>query len=266
VTVPNLPGLHPPISTSSVRVRWLALDAVAPAMWAEFAALLDDAERARAARFHFDRDRQAYIAAHALARTLLSLEAPRPPSTWRFTEGVHGKPEIVREAGVPPLRFNLSHTHGLVAVALTLAHDVGIDVEAIDQRRSSLEFAERIFAREEAALLRAASREALPDTFFAIWSLKESVIKALGGGLNVPLDAFSLSLDPLAVHFSDALGEDAAHWLLWRTAPTSAHALALAVRHPEPAAVSIDAIGIGAQEILTLAAHAASDAGQIGRR
>ena len=181
MTVPDLPGLHPPISTTAVRVRWLVLDAVEPEMWAELAALLDDAERARADRFHFDRDRQAYIAAHALARTLLSAEAPRPPATWRFTEGVHGKPEVVREPGVPPLRFNLSHTHGLVAVALTLAHDVGIDVETIDPKRAGLEFAERVFAPAEVALLRAASREALPDTFFAIWSLKEVGHQSAGG-------------------------------------------------------------------------------------
>lgn len=266
MTAPDLPGLHLPISTTAVRVRWLVLDAVAPEMWAEFAALLDDAERARAARFHFDRDRQAYIAAHALARTLLSAEAPRPPATWRFTEGVHGKPEVVREPGVPPLRFNLSHTHGLVAVAVTLAHDVGIDVEAIDPKRAGLEFAERVFAPAEVALLRAAPREALPETLFAIWTLKEACIKALGGGLSVPLDAFSVSLDPLAVHFSDALGEDPEHWRLWQMGPTPAHALALALRHPEPAAVRVDAIGVRAQDILTSAAHAASDAGQIGRR
>ncbi len=188
MTVPDLPPLHRSISTTTVRIRWLVLDAIAPEMWAELAVLLDDAERARALRFHFDRDRKAYIAAHALARTLLSAEAPRSPAAWRFAEGPHGKPEVVREPGVPPLRFNLSHTHGLVAVAVTLAHDVGIDVEIVDQKRAGLEFAERAFAPAEVALLRAASSDALPGTFFAIWTLKEACIKALGGGLSVPLE------------------------------------------------------------------------------
>jgi 4'-phosphopantetheinyl transferase len=266
VTVPDLAGRLLPISTTAVRVRWLVLDAVAPEMWVQFAALLDDAERARALRFHFDRDRQAYIAAHALARTLLSVEAVRPPAAWRFVEGPHGKPEVVREPGVPPLRFNLSHTHGLVAVALTLAHDIGIDVEIIDSKRAGLDFAQRVFAPAEAELLRVATQEALPETFFAIWTLKEACIKALGGGLSVPLDSFSLVLDPLSVHFTDALGEDAEHWRLWRTAPTPTHALAMALRHPDPTVVAIDAAGVGAQDILDLAAHAAFDAGQMDRR
>ena len=259
MTVPNLLDPIPPISTTAVRVRWLALESVAAEHWAAFAALLDDAERARAARFHFERDRQAYVAAHALARTLLSVEVPRPTSDWRFVEGAQGKPEIVREPGMPPLRFNLSHTHGLVAVAMTHAHDLGIDVESIDAGRAGLDFAERVFAPAEIAALRAVPPEAFAETFYAIWTLKEACIKALGGGLSVPLDAFAVSWDPLSVQFSDTLGEDGAHWRLFRATPTPAHALALALRHPEPAAVTLDATGIRPQDILALAAQAGAN-------
>ena len=41
----------------------------------------------------------------------------------------YGRPEIQVEQGVPPLRFNLSHTTGLVTCAVTRSADVGVDVE-----------------------------------------------------------------------------------------------------------------------------------------
>lgn len=265
MSAPGLPDLLPPVSAAAVHVRWLTLDAVASAAWEPLASLLDDAERERASRFHFAHDRHAYIAAHALLRAMLSLKAPRPPADWRFSTGAHGKPEVVREPDIPPLSFNLSHTRGLVAVALTLTHDVGIDVEAIEPKRLSLALAERFFAPAEVALLRATPAEALPEKLFAVWTLKEACIKAMGRGLSLPLDAFTLALDPLAIHFSGALDERPDHWLLRRLAPTPTHTLALAVRHPAPATVEIDAAGVNASDLLALAAQA-SGAGQTGRR
>lgn len=266
MSAPDLPDLIPPVSTAAVHVRWLALETVTPDAWEALASLLDDAERERASRFHFDHDRRAYIAAHALLRVLLSAEAPRPPTDWRFATGAHGKPEIAREPGVPPLSFNLSHTRGLVAVALTLTHDVGIDVEAIEPKRLSLELAERFFAPAEVALLRATPAEALPERLFAIWTLKEASIKAMGRGLSLPLDAFALALDPLAIHFSETVDEDPGQWLLRRWAPTPAHTLALALRHAAPATVATDAAGVSASDLLALAAQVGRGAGEIGRR
>lgn len=234
-------------------MRWLVLDSIRPELWGELTRLLDDTERARAARFHFEHDRQAYIAAHAMVRTLLSAEAPRPPKDWRFGANDHGKPQAIRTADVPPLSFNLSHTRGLVAVALTLVHDVGIDVEAVDPSRLGLDLAERTFAPAEVALVRATPAASQAEALFAIWTLKEACIKAMGQGLSVPLDAFAVSLDPLAVHFSASLGENAAEWLLRRMAPTPTHVAAVALRHPDPAAVSIEAAPIEAAALLALA-------------
>lgn len=244
----------------------MALDEITPQSWAGLALLLDDAERARAERFRFERDRHAYIAAHALARTMLSAQSTVPPSDWRFSTNAYGKPEILREAGVLPLQFNLSHTRGLVAVALTLEHDVGIDVESVDAKRFSLDLAERSFAPKEVDLLHAIPASDLPEALFAIWTLKEACIKAMGRGLSVPLDAFALTLDPLAVDFSASLGENPARWMLRRMAPTRTHVLALALRHPDPATVRIDASGIAAAGLLALAGQIASGLGQMRRR
>jgi 4'-phosphopantetheinyl transferase len=268
---PTFPAICPYVSTTTVAVRWLVLESVAPAHWSVLAHLLDDGERARAERFYFERDRQAYVAAHALARTLLSVQSPRPPKDWCFSANTHGKPEVVQgdiahaDAALP-LRFNLSHTRGLVAVGVTLANDVGIDVEAIEPKRLGLELAERTFAPAEVALLRATPPDALPEALFAIWTLKEACIKAVGLGLAMPLEAFAVSLDPLAVDFAASLGENPGCWLLQRLAPTQDHTLALALRHPDPATVSIDAAGIEISDLVAAAGHFQPDAGEMSLR
>lgn len=253
MTEQNFRNLSTRLSTGIVQVRWLALDTIAAGAWDGLAALLDDAERVRSERFHFERDRQAYVAAHALVRLMLSAQVPRPPAAWRFSANDHGKPEVMRDVRMPILRFNLSHTRGLVAVGLTLENDIGIDVEAIEPTRLSLALAERTFAPAEVAMLRETRPEDLSHALFAIWTLKEAVIKAMGQGLAIPLQGFALTLDPLSVQFSDAFAEDPANWLLWRQRPTSLHTLALALRHIDPAAVGVDASAVDASDLLALA-------------
>lgn len=226
--------------SDSVEIRWLEVADIAPADWPRLELLMDAEERARAARFRFDRDRHSYIAAHALLRAMLSRRVPTAPADWRFTTNPQGKPEAVMPPGWPRLRVNLSHTRGLVAVALTVDRDVGIDVEWRARGNLTLEIADRYFAPAEIAALEAMSAERLEDGLFAFWTLKEAFIKAIGLGLSFPLDAFAFGLEPLSISFVPG-HEVPGPWLFRRFRPTEAHAMALALRHPVPSRVSITA-------------------------
>ena len=53
----------------------------------------------------------------------------------------------------PRLRFNLSHTRGLVACGVALEHDVGVDVEHVDRRIEIGRLAESVFSESERAAL-----------------------------------------------------------------------------------------------------------------
>lgn len=255
---PIVPGPQP------VCVRWLAPEAVPSEAWPQLAACLEASERERAARFHFAADRAAYIAAHALTRALLTQHAPRPAADWRFAAGPYGRPEIVRAAGDPPLRFNLSHNRGLVAVAVTHVCDIGIDVEAVDPARLTLDLAAHTFAPAEVALVRALPEASRTEAWFALWTLKEAYIKAVGRGLSLPLDSFAFALAPLAIRFSAACPDDPASWRFERLSPTRSHALALAVRHPNPASVRVEASEMPVSELLELCAQAGP--GRISRK
>ncbi|MBE0530072.1 MAG: 4'-phosphopantetheinyl transferase superfamily protein [Rhodospirillales bacterium] len=248
----------------SVVLWWLEVESVAAADWPRIEALLDDTERARARRFHFERDRLSYMAAHALARGLLSAWAGGEPSAWRFTVGPHGKPEVLTPVTAPRLRVNLSHTRGLAAAVVAEEHDVGIDVEWLDRRPASGDLARRFFAPVECAQLEALPPAMADEAFLSIWTLKEAYIKAIGKGLAQPLDSFAFILDPLAIRFEAGMEDDAADWLFRQFRPTPRHLMALALRHPRPHGVTITASAVNADRLCRQ--PEAAGPGRISRR
>jgi 4'-phosphopantetheinyl transferase len=195
--------------------------------------LLSADEHARMARFVFDRDRRAFLLTRALVRTTLSRYAAVPPAEWRFIANVHGRPEILeRPAGVPDLRFNLSHTDGLIACAVTIGREVGVDVEHVN-RPVTHDVPGRFFAPDEVTDLRQLPVEDQPRAFFDYWTLKEAYIKARGFGLALPLGDFAFKLNPPnppAITFEPGLEDDPATWQFVQEWPTPQHRLALAVR------------------------------------
>lgn len=235
-----------------VAVRWLELDGVAEADWPLLAALLEPAEITRSERFHFDHDRRAYVAAHALGRVLLSSWWPaQAPAAWRFSLGDHGKPEVLVPAGAPRLRLNLSHTRGLVAAALTQDDPVGIDVEWLDRAPASLDLARRFFAAAECARLEQMPPERLNDGFLAFWTLKEAYVKAIGKGLAQPLDSFAFTLEPPAIAFAHDGADDPDLWLFRQFRPAPRHLLALALRTAAPGRVEVDCAAVTAATLIS---------------
>jgi 4'-phosphopantetheinyl transferase len=250
---------------NSVEITWLTLDRIGPDDWRKLERMLDAGERERADRYRFERDRNTYVAAHALLRGMLSRVVAHHPSNWRFATNAHGKPDLVRHAGVPPLRFNISHTRGLVAVALTIENDVGLDVEILDAGRVSMDLALRFFAAPEVDYLRRLPAERQQTEFYSLWTLKEAYIKAIGLGFSVPLDAFSFALEPLAISFSQRRPDSSANWLFRRFQPSPLHTMALALRHTEPHRVGVKIKPAPFEVLLAQSDHAAGPV-KISRR
>lgn len=198
-----------------------------------YKALLSTDEHTRMARLVFDRDRRAFVITRALVRTMLSRYAAVPPADWRFVENVHGRPEILdRPTGTPDLRFNISHTDGLIACAVTIGREVGVDIEHIG-RHVTHDIAGRFFAAEEVTDLRGLPPEDQQRIFFDYWTLKEAYIKARGFGLALPLGEFAFKLNPPnppAITFAPSLDDDPSTWQFMQDWPTPQHRLGLAVR------------------------------------
>lgn len=190
-------------------------------------------ERARMARFRFESDRAAYGAAHFLLRAALTWCAPGvPPATWELTNSRLERPEVVAPNVCPRLRFNISHTRGLVACLVTRDIDCGVDVEVQRQVEDMEALAARVLSPAERSDVMALPESLRPERFFSYWTLKEAYVKARGLGLSLPLDAvsFDLSAPGIAITLGQSLNDHAADWQFEQWAPTERHIVAVAVR------------------------------------
>lgn len=160
-----------------------------PAWLDQHRALLDPDEARRGAAFGRGDLRRDYVCTRILQRLVLSRAADVAPAAWRFAPAAGGKPEIVAPSQHSTIGFNVSHTKGLIALALCREGDVGIDVEALSNARDIAAVAKRFFAPEEAEALSALDECQRPLRFLTLWTLKEAYLKALGTGLAGSLDA-----------------------------------------------------------------------------
>ncbi|MGH1574501.1 4'-phosphopantetheinyl transferase family protein [Methylobacterium sp. P31] len=174
---------------------WLIDLAVSPARLDHCASVLDEAERDRAARFLRPADRVRYIASHAALRLILAGPLDLDPAEIRLATGAAGKPELAGSArGV--LDFNLSHSGQRALVGLAQAAAIGVDIELVRPIPDAVRIARAHFAADETAILTALPSDAVVPAFFGLWTRKEAVVKALGAGLSLPLDRFSVTLPP----------------------------------------------------------------------
>jgi 4'-phosphopantetheinyl transferase len=198
----------------TVRVWTLIVEGVDEPSVVGWRAVLDPAEQARADRFVFARHRVQYIAAHALVRTVLStIISDAHPASWQFVGAENTKPVAWLNDRPTAVSFNLSHTNGMVGVAVVPGEGraLGFDLEQLD-RKFTLEVADHYFRPEEVAWLRSLPESARPEGFLRLWTLKESFIKATGEGLSRDLASFGFTPSPPRIHFTPNSTERAEDW------------------------------------------------------
>ena len=91
-----------------------------------------------------------------------------------------GKPDF---ANAEDLHFSISHS-GEYAMVVLSDKEIGCDIQQI--KDINLSIADRFFTAEERKYVKCT------EDFFRIWTLKESFIKAIGKGLALPLNSFSI--------------------------------------------------------------------------
>src|SRR5437879_4078669 len=143
ITWPS-PTAFPPLTGMDVHLWAAPLDLPAASL-AAFASTLSPDEQARAARFHFDRDRGRFISGRGFLRAVLGRYLQTDPSQLKFAYSPRGKPTLAAPPG-NELHFNLAHSDGLALVAVTRVCPVGVDVERIRPLRDAEGIIERFFS------------------------------------------------------------------------------------------------------------------------
>src|SRR5262245_6008093 len=111
----------------------LKIDDVTVAVWSvslkkhstslgSFLEALNTDELNRAKRISDRRNRSRYVVAHGALRIILSDYTRVDPRLLRFVMGRHGKPSLARGRNGMDVRYNLSHTDDMAAVAVAVGH------------------------------------------------------------------------------------------------------------------------------------------------
>lgn len=224
---------------------WSAhLDTASSAEIVELTGLVDPGESARAARFHFERDRRHYLVARGLLRLLIGTALDRPASTIAFDYRVNGKPTIAAaDMDDCVLHFNLSHSAGWAMFALAWDQNVGIDLESAQQLTRTMQelsaLAERTLSTRELNIWHGLPNDvARSDAFLRAWTRKEACIKATGEGLRDKLQEIEVALDAANPKRSLTLScfsrgkKSIRNWTLYDLPSPHGFAAALAIEAP----------------------------------
>ena len=159
---------------------------------AEALNLLDAEEHARLRCFRHPRRRREFILCRAALRALLCHRLGCRNTELAFAASRHGKPYALVDGDPNPVSFNVSHSdkHGLIALAP--GGRIGVDVEERSARRDPDGVLRSMFAPAEQAALARATGRCKVHLFFALWTMKEALVKALGVGLARDTSAFEI--------------------------------------------------------------------------
>lgn len=195
-----------------ITVWRIGLDAARPPDEAS-RAVLSEAERARAARFLRDTDRNRWLHGHVALRHILGAALSVPPASIAYEAGPHGKPRLASPAD-SGIEFNFSDSGDFALAAVSTGGAVGVDIEACRPQPDIEAIARSHFSAEEAAALLALPREEQRAAFYRIWTRKEAYLKALGAGLSYGLGRFAMTHDATDVRLLHVDGDaaEAADW------------------------------------------------------
>lgn len=127
-----------------------------------------------------------------LAAGLLLTKTFGSQSVNKIKLNAHGKPYIENGSF-----FNLAHSGNFVVLAVD-SKPVGVDIEQHKERNFEAIARISFHEKERALLKRSSDRQ---KTFYELWTLKESYMKAVGRGFNLPPTSFYFDFaDGITLH------------------------------------------------------------------
>lgn len=166
--------------------------------------LLSASERARFADYSNAVVARRFAIGRSLLREIVGCALGLAPEAVPLREGVHGKPALAGALIGRPLWFSVAHCEDLLAVALSRAWDVGVDLERARAIEQWERVADRVLApAERAQLQRAVDLGDDPGrAFLRHWCRVEAELKAVGCGI-VGLEDHRAGRRPLGLRVLD---------------------------------------------------------------
>ena len=164
---------------------------------AELESFLSPDEITRATGFRFEQLRRSFLLSRGALRFLIGGYLGVSPGKVTLIQGSHGKPRLAKPEGAgPAFEFNVSHSGEIALFAFTSGCELGVDVERIRPLEDMTRVASHFFSREESEELFSLPPCERERAFYLCWTRKEAYVKAVGEGLSIQLDSFSVTLRP----------------------------------------------------------------------
>lgn len=150
--------------------------------WSDQTAVLSAEEQQRGRRFLKEEHRRQFCMARTYLRLILAQYLLVPPATIRFREGPHGK--LYLSDYPARLQFNVSHSADMALYAITLDHEIGVDLEWINPNIEIFPLMTRFYTTAEMQAVTALPPGQQIAGFYQVWTRKEAYLKALGAGFK----------------------------------------------------------------------------------
>ncbi len=183
-----------------------------------------------------------YLHSRWMLKTCLSSLLKCHPMDLFFQKGPLGKPildpKIISSLGVvsQSIDFNLSHTAEVSLLGISQNKLIGVDVEKLESRKSKKDVARRFFHSTEYEWIQKASSENEKESrFYRLWSLKESIIKTIGGGVFQNINDFYLEINDLTqeskvtINSNKEPWSNKSSWIIYETKELTQHVCSLAL-------------------------------------
>lgn len=205
--------------------HWLIPLGAEPGEYEALLHLLDDEQRARAARIAHPARRAAWVVAWAGTRRHLGACLDCRPEDIRLVRDAWGKPHLPGT----PLHFNLSHSGDWCLLAVSRRYPVGADVERWRDGLDLARLARRCFSAAEREWWESLPESGRLPAFFRLWTCKEAFVKADGRGIRLGLSCceFDMSGEPRLVAVPPGCGA-APDWRIRILALAEGYSAALA--------------------------------------
>jgi len=161
-----------------------------------FTVLLSDDERTRAGKFASEQKSREFIITRGSLREILGHALHEDPRRFNIDYEAQGRPYLNGNEQHSRIHFSVTHSHELALIAMTMDHNIGIDLEKIRTDIEHTGLSRRFFSTAEYQALQHYTDAARLRAFFATWTRKEAIIKATGIGIALGLKQFDVSVDP----------------------------------------------------------------------
>lgn len=194
------------LAADDVHILCTQLDLSKPRV-SQLAKTLSPDEIARALRFHFERDRNRFIAARGQLREILGWFLDVEAKEIIFSYGERGKPHLADAVNGQFLHFNLSHSDSLSLIAVCRDCELGVDIERIRAVEITEPLVTQFFSPEEMRQWLSMPPGYRAEKFFDHWTRTEAFLKFNGEGIgDFPYPIFQCEGDCLVQQLQPATG------------------------------------------------------------